>query len=323
MIFPLIERLKQNRFLRTVLGVDSRNDLRRINRDIQQLKVQLGRLQMLLTNQQAANLREAEFKAYSQFGEDGIIQYILRHSGKVPPTFIEFGVEDYAEANSRFLLEGCNWRGLIIDGNDDSIRWVREQEYYWRYPLTAIASFITRDNVNRLFTDNRMTGEIGLLSIDIDGNDYWVWDSIHVVDPAIVVAEYNSVFGSRRAVTVPYDPNFQRTRAHSSNLYWGCSLAALTFLANKKGYYLVGCNSAGNNAFYLRRGISQLPEVTNQEAFHDAGFRESRDRNGRLTFLQGMDRLREISAMPLYDVAAQVNLCCGDLETPQDAANGR
>lgn len=322
MILPLIRSLKQNRLLRTALGVETRNGLAQLNRDMEALKLQIGRLQTLVTSQHATSLRDAEFKVYSQFGEDGILQYILRHCEDVPSTFIEFGVENYTEANSRFLLEACNWRGLIIDGNERSMKSVREQDYYWRHQLTAVASFVTRDNINRIFTDNGFTGRIGLLSIDIDGNDYWVWDSIHVVDPAIVVAEYNSVFGAQRAVTVPYDADFQRTRAHHSNLYWGCSLAALTFLANKKGYYLVGCNSAGNNAFYVRRGLSQLPEVSDQDAFRDAGFRESRDREGRLTFLNGLDRLREIASLPLYDVATQVNLRCGDLATPQDAKIG-
>lgn len=322
MILPLIRSLKQNRFLRTALGVETRNGLAQLNRDMEALKLQIGRLQTLVTSQQATNLRDAEFKVYSQFGEDGIIQYILRHCENVPSTFVEFGVENYTEANSRFLLEGFHWRGLIIDGNDSSMKSVREQDYYWRHQLTAIASFVTRDNINRIFTDNGFTGRIGLLSVDIDGNDFWVWESIQAVEPAIVVAEYNSVFGSRRAVTVPYDPAFQRTRAHHSNLYWGCSLAALTVLANKKGYYLVGCNSAGNNAFYVRRGISQLPEVSDQQAFRDACFRESRDRDGRLTFLQGADRLREIATLPLYDVVSEQNLCCGDLDTSPDTRNG-
>lgn len=252
-----------------------------------------------------SDIKEAEFKVFSQFGEDGILQYLIRKIGIDPElcTFVEFGVETYEEANTRFLLINDNWSGLIIDGSPASIARVRNSSIYWRNGLTAVAAFIDADNINQLIGDNGFRGEIGLLSVDIDGNDYWVWDRIDVVNPVIVVAEYNSVFGSDHAITVPYDPGFMRGNAHYSHLYWGASLKALNLVANRKDYALVGCNSAGNNAFFVRRDrLNGLKELTPDVAYVESKFKESRDANGQLTFLAGKKRLEEIRALPVYDV---------------------
>ena len=127
----------------------------------------------------------------------------------------------FSESNTRFLLRKDNWRGLVIDGSPTNVSSIRRLPEFWQHELTAVASFITRDNINDLFRDAGYTGEIGLLSIDIDGNDYWVWEAIEVVSPVIVVVEYNSVFGPDATVTVPYDPAFTRRAAHHSNLYFG------------------------------------------------------------------------------------------------------
>lgn len=250
-----------------------------------------------------ASLREAEFRTFSQFGEDGILQFLVRRVGPLPETFVEFGVQDYTEANTLFLLLAGNWRGLILDGSAAAIRAVRGRDLFWRHDLTAVAAFVTRENINGLLTGHGFVGEIGVLSVDIDGNDYWVWEAITAVDPGVVVVEYNSLFGPTAAVTVPYDPAFLRTRAHHSNLYWGSSLAALGDLGERKGYALVGCNSNGNNAFFVRRDrVGDLPVVPPGEAFVRAKFRESRDKRGRLTFLPPDRQLDPIGHLPVWDV---------------------
>jgi hypothetical protein len=275
--------------------------------ELAETKMLMGRV---LTNQIRArgaleDIREAEFKVFSQFGEDGILQYIIRET-RLPRalwTFVEFGVESYVEANTRFLLVSDNWRGLVIDGNSANIAKVKENPFFWRHDLNAVAAFVDADNINRLISEGGYSGEIGILSVDIDGNDYWVWDRIDVVNPVIVVAEYNSVFGPDRAVTIPYDPGFVRGKAHHSHLYWGCSLKALELLGRKKGYALVGSNSAGNNAFFVRRdSMRGLTEVTAEKAYVESRFRESRDAQGRLTYLTGRSRLREIGDLPVCDV---------------------
>nr|WP_155253691.1 hypothetical protein [Bradyrhizobium japonicum] len=251
------------------------------------------------------DIRIAEFKVFSQFGEDGIIQYLVRKAQIAPQnhTFVEFGVESYDEANTRFLVLNDNWRGLIIDGSSSNIRRVRNSSIYWRHNLTAVDAFIDADNINDIIRSAGVSGEIGLLSIDIDGNDYWIWEKIDVISPVLVVAEYNSVFGARHAVTVPYQKNFVRARAHSSQLYWGASLKALVELGRRKGYAFVGSNNAGNNAFFIRLDrLNGQKELTAEEGYVESQFRESRDENGNLTFLSGAARLHAISEMLVFDL---------------------
>lgn len=254
----------------------------------------------------AKGLPDVEFKVFSQFGDDGIIQYLIRRLDIAPDlrTFVEFGVEDYSEANTRFLLLNDNWRGLVMDGDARNIEAVKAREMYWRHDLVAACEWIDRDNINAILASHDFTGEIGLLSVDVDGNDYWVWEKLDIVDPVIVVVEYNSVFGSRRPFTVPYDPAFDRTKAHFSNLYWGASLAALDGLARRKGYTFVGCNSAGNNAYFVRNshiGRGGIEGVAVADGYVESRFRESRDSQGQLTFLSGAARRDAIADMPVYD----------------------
>lgn len=257
-------------------------------REVQKLKMLEAKL---LTRQIASQgllpgISSAEFSVYSQFGEDGIIQYLLGQVKNLPESFIEFGVETYAEASTRYLLENNNWRGLVLDCDNKAMEALRSKSIFWRHDLTAVGAFIDCDNVNRLFKDHGFTGKIGLLSIDIDGNDYWVWNSINVVDPSIVVVEYNSVFGPSIPVTIPYDPGFSRAKAHYSMLYWGCSLGALCVLAEKKGYSLVGCDSAGVNAFFVRNdSLGKLRALSPEAGYVPSRLRQSRDEKGRLSFL--------------------------------------
>jgi hypothetical protein len=289
-----------------------------ISRQVQDAKILAAK--MLISQSAVAgtlsDIRSAEFKVFSQFGEDGIIQYLIRQA-QVPAdrrTFVEFGVESYEEANTRFLVLNDNWRGLVMDGSSLHMRKVRDSSIYWRHNIVAVDAFIDAENINSLIRDAGFFGEIGLLSVDIDGNDYWVWEKIDVVNPIIVVAEYNSVFGSRHAVTVPYDKEFSRGRAHSSHLYWGASLKALVELGDRKGYAFVGSNSAGNNAFFVRRDrLNGQRELTAAEGYVESQFRESRDEAGNLTFLSGAARLQKIIDLPVYDVERNAVVRLGDL----------
>jgi hypothetical protein len=120
---------------------------------------------------------------------------------------------------------------------------VRSSNLYWQHDLTAVHAFIQKENINDIFFENNFAGNIGILSIDIDGNDYWIWDVIDSVVPQIVICEYNSILGAEESVVIPYQADFMRNRAHYSNLYYGASLAALQNLATQKGYSLIGSNS--------------------------------------------------------------------------------
>jgi hypothetical protein len=264
-----------------------------------------------------ADIQQAEFKVFSQFGEDGIIQYLVQRAKVLPAekSLVEFGADFYGEANTRFLVLNDNWRALLIDGKPSSIRAIQRQPFFWSHDITAVASFITAENIDEIIGGAGYRGTIGLLSIDIDGNDYWVWDKISVVDPVIVVAEYNSLFGSKRAVTIPYDPKFYRMNAHHSGLYFGCSLKALEILAARKGYALVGCNSNANNCFFVKtERLNGQPVLTTEQAYVESRFRELRDASGKFTYQSGhRAQLEAIGDMPLVDIESQTNIRVRDL----------
>jgi hypothetical protein len=252
----------------------------------------------------STKLKDHEFRVYSQWGEDGILQFLLREVPIAKKVFVEFGVENYTESNTRFLLTKDNWGGLVLDGSDANISYIKQDPIYWKHNLKAVPAFITRDNIDGLLRENGLTGEIGLLSIDIDGNDYWVWEKIESVAAIVVVVEYNSRFGPERRVTVPYDPQFVRQKAHYSGVYYGASLAALVALGNKKGYAFVGSNSAGNNAFFVRRDRkpASLRELTAAEGYVAGQFRESRNERGELALLPFHEETALIANLPVEEV---------------------
>lgn len=277
-------------------------EIRRIKEDNQETRLLMGAI-LAKTCTSAKSLREAEFKVFSQFGDDGIIQFLVNNLPITVDKFVEFGVENYEESNTRFLLMNNNWRGLIIDGSQTHITNIKKSSIFWRYDLTAINSFITTDNINEILRDNNYSGRIGILSVDIDGNDYWIWKAITVTDPDIVISEYNSLLGAERSISVPYKPDFSRSTAHYSYLYFGASLPALCDLADTKGYAFVGCNQAGNNAFFVKKDIvGNLPVLTAKEGFIEARFREMRDHQGQLTFSSEEHRRKMIVGLPVVNV---------------------
>ncbi|MFD2569024.1 hypothetical protein ACFSUS_00160 [Spirosoma soli] len=252
---------------------------------------------------QANSMKEAEFKIFSQFGDDGIIQYLINYVKPRVDTFVEFGVEDYEEANTRFLLMNDNWKGLIIDGSSTFIDHIKSSSFYWRYSLKAVTSFVTAENINQLLVSNGIVGQIGLLSIDIDGNDYWVWKAITAVEADIVVIEYNSLFGAERAISVPYKPDFMREEAHYSYLYFGASLPALYALAIEKGYAFVGCNQAGNNAYFVKKEkLNGLSALSVEEGYVYSRFRENRNQEGVMSFLDGAERSALLKGLPVINI---------------------
>lgn len=264
-----------------------------------------------------SSLHNVEFKVSSQWGQDGIIDWLIEHAN-IPPrscSFIEFGVQNYREANTRFLLQNRNWRGLIMDGDAAMVDAVREDGLAWAYDLTARPAFITRENINDLIAEAGFRGEIGLLSIDIDGNDYWVWESLNVVSPIIVVCEYNAVFGDVHPISIPYDPQFNRTMKHHSNLYFGASIAALRSLASRKGYRFVGTTLAANDSFFVREDYAKqfVDDAVRDIKALPSFVRESRDISGQLNYLGGMQRLQQVSEMPVVNVVTGGTSTLGEL----------
>jgi len=250
------------------------------------------------------NIQDYEFKVFSQFGDDGIIQFLINNTEIINKCFIEFGVEDYSESNTRFLLMNNNWSGFIMDGSEESIKKVHSRSYFWKYDLRAVPAFITKENINSLLNKTGFE-DIGLLHIDVDGNDYWIWEEIDTskLQPTIVILEYNSVFGINKSITIPYKKDFDRTEAHYSNLYWGASLKALVNLSAKKGYSFVGCNSAGNNAYFVKNDrMKNLQPLSVEKGYIKSKYRESRNEEGLLTFLREEERLNAIKGMDIFNV---------------------
>ncbi|PZO19275.1 MAG: hypothetical protein DCF25_08820 [Leptolyngbya foveolarum] len=291
-------------YLRILPSIQKR--LAEIEESLTYLKQSVGRVENRQTSKHTStSLKNSEFKVYSQWGEDGIIQALLQSVQIEKKTFIEFGVQDYRESNTRFLLVNNNWSGLVIDGGEHYINFIKKDPIYWRYNIKAVKAFINVGNINDLILKNGMEGEIGILSVDIDGNDYWVWEAIDVVSPAIVISEYNSRFGPEKAVTVPYSQDFVRSEVHYSMIYYGASLKALCLLAERKNYAFVGCNSAGNNAFFVRKDLkpSHLPELTAEEGYVAGQFRESRNKQGDLSFLSMKEEMEILESLPLVEVS--------------------
>ena len=275
------------------------------NQDIKKILLAKNLITNLKKINQLDSINDCEFKAFSQFGDDGIIQYLIN---KIEITndfenFIEFGVENYNESNTKFLLLNNNWNGLIFDGSTHNIKIIKNSYYYWKHAIEAHQHFVDKENINEFIKKNNSSKNIGILSIDIDGNDYWIWDSIYAVDPIIVIIEYNSLFGEKYSLTVPYDKNFVRENKHYSNKYYGASIKALKQLGNKKGYDFLFTNSARNNAYFIKRKYKDKIKLKeNFQEFEYAKFRESRDESGKLNYLARNEILKQIKNMPILDL---------------------
>lgn len=300
------------------------NILNRFNRFITPLEYSYAKITVLQSliiakenrgKESIKELSDVEFSGFSQWGEDGIIDWLIEKLPNIPKTFIEFGVEDYKESNTRMLLHLRNWRGLVMDGSPKHISSITKQDVCWRYDLTANCAFIDRENINQLINASSLSGDIGLLSVDIDGNDYWVWEAINTVKPAIVVCEYNAVFGDLHRITIPYQKDFQRTQAHFSNIYFGASLPALIELGRIKGYSFVGTNSNGVNAFFVKQEFAPLIMNSIDEVkAHPSLIREARDSSGNLTFSRGSERSSIIEHLPVFDIETNSIKLIGDFD---------
>ncbi len=208
---------------------------------------------------------ETGFRVFSQFEEDGKLLFIFSVIGMDIKSFVEIGSDDGVNSNSANLYFNFGWHGLFIDGNPHSIR--RGRKFFskyphpWFYKPKFVCDMVKRENVNQLIEGAGFKGEVGLLSIDIDGNDYWVWDAIEVIEPRVVIIETHNEFGMNNIV-VPYDPEYFYPGKHP--VYHGASPVAMTKLANRKGYRLIGANELGFNFIFVKKGLADklLPEVS-------------------------------------------------------------
>lgn len=241
---------KQSRRLEALLGEKGADrQLRQANLGIQAILRRVYIESAALDPPHA--LLAQRFRVLSQNEEDGIIWALFGLIGPTSRTFVELGC-GVNGGNSGFLAKECGWRGLMVDAGEDRIAHIRQRFDPDR--VRAETAWITRESVNDLLARHGLTGEIDLLSLDIDGCDYWVWDALTVAAPRLVIVEYNGSFGTEQAVTVPYDLAFDR-EAQPDKRYYGASLPAMIRLGARKGYRLVAIEPTGVNAFFLRGDV--------------------------------------------------------------------
>jgi hypothetical protein len=288
-----------------------RRDIDALRGQLSLVRESLGRLCHQV--QSGPTFEESGFSVYSQWDEDGKLDFLISRCKPATKTFIEIGIGDYAEANTRYLA-ASGWTGLLVEADSQAVNRLRTDAAWWRYSIDVRNERVTAENINRIIGSSGLSGDIGILSIDVDGVDYWIWRAISIVRPCIVVCEYNAVFGASRALTVPYDPGFERFAKHHSGIYAGASLHALEILAESKGYTCVGCNSGGNNAFFVRTDVLEESGLSGaKKPFKPACFREARGPEGALTYQVAGSVLAELADMPIWDVVESRSVRLGDV----------
>lgn len=217
--------------------------------------------------------RDLGFRINSQFDEDGFLIYIFSLIGFKTRKVVEACCGTGDESNTANLIANHSCIGTLFEADpekaDTARRFYASQPLCGIWPPNVICEWITAKNVNRLLEEHGATGEVDLLSIDIDGIDYWLWKAIDAISPRVVVTEINHLWGPDEAVTVPYADDFKAVFTQYGSDYAGASIAAFVKLAQDKGYRLVGGNSIGINAFFVRNDIQHpwLPEVATQTLF--------------------------------------------------------
>lgn len=229
-----------------------------------------------LTAAELPTFKEVGFKVFSQFEEDGILLYIFSLIGTTNKRVVEICAGDGRECMAANLIINHGWEGLLFDGNKDQvelgIKFFATHKATFLLPPIFRHAWITTDNINQLISENNFKGEIDLLSLDIDGNDYYIMQAIEVIKPRVIICETHNVIPSNLALTIPYKPDFDRMTDLNPD-FMSVSLLAMTKLLKKKGYRLIGAHKYGFNAIFMLNevGTEYFPEVT-VESVHDNSY---------------------------------------------------
>jgi len=245
------------------------------------------------------DLTEIEAKIFSQNGEDGIINYLINKLNLNSKNFVEIGVGNYRESNTRFLYNKFHPKGLIVDYIDDMDKKVKPFVNLWKGDLRICNKQVNSENILDILNSN-CDYEIDIFSVDIDSIDYWIIEKLNKNISKVFIAEYNSVFGADLEVTVPNISGFERNKYHYSNLCYGMSLKALINLMDQKGYYFIGSNLQKINAFFVSKEFIKEEffkniEIKNLEYYTSSNIRDSRDKNYNLNYLSGSEKFKEIA----------------------------
>ncbi len=281
----------------------------RMPRDWESPRFLIGQTAILSSRANSYNftrLWDAEVKVFSQWGEDGILDYLCEKVGLVKPKVLEIGAGNFTECNSRFLAENRNASVFAVDGRDDLIPSIECHSLRWKTHIYGYQTWVTPKNINEIVEKaSQAIGKLDLLSLDLDGNDYWIMQAANLDSVSVVVVEYNPLFGHSKAVTVARDDAFERTSKHYSWLYYGASLKAFVDLLEKKDFEFVGTNRVGNNAFFVRRVLrNKIPlEISiDLSEYTDWRIREARSQDGQLSLASGYNRVIEMKDLPLIDL---------------------
>jgi hypothetical protein len=243
-----------------------------------QVLLELYYKSLVSSRKRLPGLNEVGFHEYSQTDEDGILLYIFSVIGTRNKKCVEICAQKGIECNVANLIINHGWHGLLIDGDREAVRIGRK---FYKLNLNTKSSppvfvntWVTRRNVNTLLAKNGFEGTIDLLSLDMDGVDYWIFDAISIIKPRVVVLEYNNQISPDKALTIPYSEKFDIRRSslnREERVFFGASLLAFAKLARKKGYRLVGCNRSNYNAFFVRSDIAKklVPKASVSSCFHD------------------------------------------------------
>ena len=209
-------------------------------------------------------LCDSGFRVFSQFDEDGYLLYLAAVLELEKKIFLDIGAADGINSNCANLALNLGWHGLFIDGDPANVE--RGRTFYASHPDTALypplfkQAYVTAENVNTCVREAGLAGDIGICSIDIDGNDCWVWKALDTVTPAVIIIESHIEFGMRN-IAVPYDPDYRYPGKHHD--YYGASAPAICSLATQKDYRLVGANRFGFNLIFVRNDLypDRVPAV--------------------------------------------------------------
>jgi hypothetical protein len=196
----------------------------------------------------ALDLTPYELRVFSQNGEDGVLDEILRRIGPKTRTFVEFGTEAGIEANCVYLADVAGWRGHFLEADGESYRSLAAK-YAMNSRVTTTQAFVTEANVEAIFADLAVPEDLDILSIDVDGHDYWIWKAVAECRPRVVVIEYNGALADVPLVVPRDSPSWGGTD------YFGASLRALRNLGGEKGYRFVYSDLSGGNAFFVRADL--------------------------------------------------------------------
>jgi len=271
--------------IKNFLGIE------KISEGIDEIKFLVGK-NLLKSRLDNSDIGEIDLSVFSQNEEDGIIQYIVNKINLKNKFFVEIGCSNYKESNTRFLLFNNNWSGIVVDSSIENINEIKNSYYFWKKKINALQCFVNTENISSLLS-KYSSKKIGLLSIDIDGNDYWILKKI--IDSGftsdLIICEYNSLLGSEKSLSKKYTPNFARNSKNLIN--YGASIRAFYNLLYKE-YKMVYGNKVGNNIFFLNKKFEGIRKKDIKDCYHECSFDETLSTNSKKKTFKDLVKLIKI-----------------------------